>query len=131
VFPQLFTQSKLKDAIKDLGSPKGKAKLLRSRLKETNVMAAGIFVYWYRSWEQEFTSCFSQGGDSVLLLFHGLIQKFGVEYEVNEWRLLIDYSKRNLKAVLLHNGSNYASLPIGHSAHLKKVMMILKWSSQT
>jgi hypothetical protein len=28
--------------------------------------------------------------------------------------------KRSLKAVLLHNGNNYASLPIGHSVHLKE-----------
>jgi hypothetical protein len=39
---------------------------------------------------------------------------------VNEWRLFIDSSKRSLKAVLLHNGNNYASLPIGHSVHLKE-----------
>jgi hypothetical protein len=61
---------------------------------------------------------------------------------VNEWRLLIYSSKRSLKAVicttattmlhylsatqctlkavLLHNGNNYASLPIGHSVHLKE-----------
>jgi hypothetical protein len=48
------------------------------------------------------------------------MQKFGVEYKVNEWRLFIDSSKRSLKAILLHSGNNYASLPIGHSAHLKE-----------
>jgi hypothetical protein len=48
------------------------------------------------------------------------MQKFGVEYTVNEWRLFIDSSKRSLKAVLLHNGNNYASSPIGHSVHLKE-----------
>jgi hypothetical protein len=48
------------------------------------------------------------------------MQKFGVEYKVNEWRLFIDSSKRSLKAVLLHNGNNYASLSIGHSVHLKE-----------
>jgi hypothetical protein len=39
---------------------------------------------------------------------------------VNEWQLFIDLSKRSLKAVLLHNGNNYASLPISHSLHLKE-----------
>ncbi|GFW25148.1 uncharacterized protein TNCV_2262061 [Trichonephila clavipes] len=29
-------------------------------------------------------------------------------------------SKRSLKAVLLHNGNRYASVPIGHSVHLKE-----------
>jgi hypothetical protein len=28
--------------------------------------------------------------------------------------------QKSLKAVLLHNGNNYASLPIGHSVHLKQ-----------
>jgi hypothetical protein len=48
------------------------------------------------------------------------MQKFGVEYKENEWQLFIDSSKRSLKAVLLHNGNNYASIPIGHSVHLKE-----------
>jgi hypothetical protein len=48
------------------------------------------------------------------------MQKFGVEYTVNEWRLFIDSSKRSVKAVLLHNGNNIVSLPIGHSVHLKE-----------
>ena len=31
-----------------------------------------------------------------------------------------DSSKANLKCVLLHNGNRYASIPIGHSVHLKE-----------
>jgi hypothetical protein len=109
---------------------KEKAELLGSRLKEKNLLAAGTFMYWYRSREREFTSYFSQDGDLVFCCnIPGLMQKFSVEYKVNEWRLFIDSSKRSLKAVLLHNGNNYASLPIGHSVHLKKVMRILNWSS--
>ncbi|GFV20682.1 uncharacterized protein TNCV_777271 [Trichonephila clavipes] len=41
-------------------------------------------------------------------------------YEPEEWRLFIDSSKRSLKAVLLHNGNRYASVPVGHSVHLKE-----------
>jgi hypothetical protein len=48
------------------------------------------------------------------------MQKFGVEYKMNEWRRFIDSFKRSLKAVLLRNGNNYVSLPIGHSVHLKE-----------
>jgi hypothetical protein len=39
---------------------------------------------------------------------------------VNGWRLFTDSSKRSLKAVLLHNGSKYASVPVCHSVHLKE-----------
>jgi hypothetical protein len=77
-------------------------------------------MYWYRSREQEFTGYFLQDDDLVYCCnCPGLTQKFGVEYKVNKWRLFIDSSKRSLKAVLLHNGKNYASLPIGHSVHPK------------
>jgi hypothetical protein len=101
--------------------PKETAELLGSKLKENNLLAAGTSTYWYRSREQEFTSYFSQDCDLVYCCnVPGLMQKFGVEYKVNEWRLFIDSSKRSLKAVLLHNSNNYNSLPIGHSVHFKE-----------
>jgi hypothetical protein len=85
------------------------------------MLAVGISMYWYRSREQEFTSYFSQDGDLVYCCnIPGLMQKVGVECKVNEWRIFIDSSKRSLKAVPLHNGSNYTTLPIGHSVHLKE-----------
>jgi hypothetical protein len=97
-------------------------------LKEKNMLAAGTSMYWYRNREQEFTRYFSQDGNLVCCCnIPGLMQKFGVEYKMNEWRLFIDSSKRSLKAIPLQNGNNYASLPI---SHLKKVMRILNWSSQ-
>jgi hypothetical protein len=99
---------------------KDKAELLGSRLKN-DLLAAGTSLYWYRNGEQEFTSYFSQDCDLVYCCnIPGLMQKFGVEYKMNEWRLFIDSSKRSLKADILHNCSNYASLPIGHSVHLKE-----------
>jgi hypothetical protein len=48
------------------------------------------------------------------------MEKFNIEYDVNEWRLFIDSSKRSLTAALLHNGSKYAPVPVGHSVHLKE-----------
>jgi hypothetical protein len=118
--PQLFTQSELNDVIRDLGFPKEKAEHLGSRLKEINLLAAGTSMYWYRSKEQELTSYCSQDSDLVYCCnIPGLMQKFGVEHKVNEWRLFVDSFKRSLKAVILHNGNNYASLPIGHSVHLQ------------
>jgi hypothetical protein len=41
-------------------------------------------------------------------------------YDPNDWRLFVDYSKRSLKAVLLHNGNKFASIPVSHSIHLKE-----------
>jgi hypothetical protein len=48
------------------------------------------------------------------------MQKSGVEYKVNEWRLFIDCSKRSSKAVPSQNGNNCALLPFGRSVHLEE-----------
>ena len=44
----------------------------------------------------------------------GLFQEIGIAYSASDWRLFIDSSKRSLKAVLLHNGNVYPSIPIAH-----------------
>ena len=44
----------------------------------------------------------------------------GHDYINTEWRLFIDSSSRRLKAVLLHNGNKYSSIPIGHSVQMKE-----------
>jgi hypothetical protein len=41
-------------------------------------------------------------------------------YDPNDWRLFIDSSKKSLKAVLLHNGNKFASIPVANSIHLKE-----------
>ncbi|GBM76331.1 hypothetical protein AVEN_222248-1 [Araneus ventricosus] len=46
---------------------------------------------------------------------------FDIEYDPSEWSLFIDLSKTSLKAVLLHNGNSFASLPLGHSVHLEEI----------
>ncbi|GBM35497.1 hypothetical protein AVEN_257195-1 [Araneus ventricosus] len=42
---------------------------------------------------------------------------FDIEHDQTELRLFIDSSKTSLKAVMLHNGNSFASLPLGHSVH--------------
>ncbi|CAN2389181.1 hypothetical protein PRIEUP_LOCUS18277 [Pristimantis euphronides] len=46
--------------------------------------------------------------------------QFKIQYDSAQWRLFIDSSKRSLKAVLHHNSGFYASIPVGHSVHLKE-----------
>lgn len=48
------------------------------------------------------------------------MSKFNITYDKDGWRLFIDSLKRSLKAVLLHHGSQYASVPVGQSVHLKE-----------
>jgi len=48
------------------------------------------------------------------------MEKLGITYNPENWRLFIDSSKTSLKAVLLHNTNKYASIPIAHSVYLKE-----------
>jgi len=69
----------------------------------------------------EFKQFFSKKGPLVFCNnISGLIQSLSKYYDVNEWRLFIDSSKRSLKGVLLHNSNQLASIPIEHSVHLKE-----------
>ena len=57
-----------------------------------------------------------------------LLLKLGVpQYEPKIWRLFIDSSKRSLKCVLLHNGNQFASVPIAHSTTLKEKYEAVKY----
>jgi hypothetical protein len=38
----------------------------------------------------------------------------------NKWHLFIDFSQSSLKAVLLHNGNKYLSVPVIHTIKMKK-----------
>lgn len=50
----------------------------------------------------------------------GLFTFLGFPHNPSDRRLFIDSSKRSLKAVLLHKGNKYPSIPIAHSVHLKE-----------
>lgn len=121
---QLFTQDELNDLVRDLGLTKASAELLGSRLNAKNMLDSDVSYSWYRNREKDYLPYFSM--DDQLVYCHdvpGLIQLLGgskVAYISNEWRLFIDSSKTSLKAVLLHNGNKYSSIPVAHSVHLKE-----------
>ena len=57
-----------------------------------------------------------------------LLHKLGVtRYRTKDWRLFIDSSKRSLKCVLLHNGNEFASVPLAHSTTLKEKYEAVKF----
>ncbi|GFW51247.1 uncharacterized protein TNCV_3595291 [Trichonephila clavipes] len=119
--PGLLSQSDLNDLVRDLGLPKDTAEVLGSRLKERHLLNSGVSFSWYRFREKEFVPFFTQEGDLVFCNnVPAILQMFKIIYKPEEWRPFIDSSKRSLKAVLLHNSNRYASLPVGHSVHLKE-----------
>lgn len=121
ISPKLILQEDLDDLVRDLNLPKESAELLGSRLQERNFLAPGTTFAWYRHREQEFVRFFSSQGSLVYCdNVEGLVSHMGKEYNAADWRLFIDSSKRSLKAVLLHNGNDLASLPVAHSVKLRE-----------
>ena len=51
---------------------------------------------------------------------NGLFGSIEISCVPNDWHLFIDSSSRSLKAVLLHNGNRYPSIPLAHSVHIKE-----------
>lgn len=125
--PKLFSQEELNDLTRDLNLSKDAAQLLGSRLKEKNLLQVGVHYAWYRQRDKEFVPYFSCDG---LLVFcndvPGLMSSLGTTHDPEHWRLFIDSSKTSLKAVLLHNGNILASVPVGHSVHMKETYENLK-----
>jgi predicted esterase len=55
-----------------------------------------------------------------------LMIAFGIKHNLQDWRLFIDSSKLSLKVVLLHNGNQHPSIPVGHAVHMKETQENLK-----
>ena len=117
-----FSQEELGDLIRDLNLSKNASEISASRLKDKNNLSAGTKVTFYHTREKELLPYFClEDGLVYCKDVEGLLLNMGVpEYRYQDWRLFIDSSKRSLKCVLLHNGNQYASVPIGHSTKLKE-----------
>lgn len=114
-------QAELNDLIRDLGLTKSKAELLTSRLKQWNLLDENCRVTKQRQRHDIFSQYFTL--DEKVCYCHdinGLFEEIEFPYDPSNWRLFVDSSTRSLKAVLLHNGNKYPSIPIAHSVHLKE-----------
>jgi hypothetical protein len=93
-----FFPSKWAKWFRDLWLPKDSAGVLGSWLKSKNLLSPGTSFSWYRNRWKEFIPYISQDGDLVYCSdVSVLMEKFSNEYDVNEWRLVIDSSKISLK----------------------------------
>ena len=91
----MFGHSELNDLVRDLGLAKESAQLLSSRLKSKNLLAHGTSYSWYRHREKVFTPYFDQENDLVYCTIpKGLVEKFGICYNPEEWRILMIHLKQ-------------------------------------
>ncbi|XP_061429010.1 uncharacterized protein LOC133355651 [Lethenteron reissneri] len=119
--PYYPNQKDLNDLIRHLGLTKSNAKLLTSTLKQWNLLDESVQVADQRKRHKPFCSFFTrQDGLCFCHNVTSLFEAIRIACNQNEWRLFIDSSSRSLKAVLLHNGNKYPSLPLAHSVHLKE-----------
>ena len=118
--PQTFNQKELSDLIRDLALPKDGAPVL----KKKNLLAQGTTASFYQDREKGFRKYFTNNTKNSLVFctdVKGLVNELKPNsYKDEDWRFFIDSSKRSLKAVLLHNGNKFASIPIAHSTKLKE-----------
>ena len=114
------------DLTRDLSLTKAKAEILSSRLKEWNLLALSCKIFKPRKRHVAFANFYAMSSDSdhpslcYCTDIQGLFQEIGIAYSASDWSLFIDSSKRSLKAVLLHNGNVYPSIPIAHSVQMKE-----------
>jgi hypothetical protein len=121
--PQLhiLTQDELNDLVPDLELSKSKAELLVSRLKQWNLLEKNVPISSFRSRHQQLGPFFRKEDDLVFCYdVDGLMNTLGIKHDPQEWRLFLDSSKLSLKAVLLHNGNQHPSIPVGYAVHMKE-----------
>ncbi|UYV76697.1 hypothetical protein LAZ67_14001794 [Cordylochernes scorpioides] len=119
--PHLLTQGDLNDLVRDLDVSKKQSELLGSRLKGWNLLHKGAKVCFFRKCQDEFQDFFSQENDLVYCNdVVSLMEALGHDHDTEEWRLFIDSSKISMKAVLLHNGNKFPSVPIAHASNMKE-----------
>lgn len=119
--PHLISRAELNDLIRDLNLSKSQSELLASRLKGWNLLQSDVNITFFRKRHIELTQYFLQKGDLVYCSdINNLFDALGHKHDPGNWRLFIDSSKLSLKAVLLHNGNKYPSVPIAHAVYMKE-----------
>lgn len=112
-----FNQDELSDMFRDCGLSKQQSEYITSRLKEKKMITKETRVSFYRNRDVSFRKFFLSDDSLVYSCdIEGLINEYGKEkYDPKNWRLFIDSSTKSLKAVLLHNGNELATIPFGYS----------------
>lgn len=125
--PHVLSQGELNDLVRDLQLSKQQAELLGSRLKGWNLLQRETKVCVYRNRHKDFNSYFSLENDVIYCSnVQAVMEHLGHQYKSAEWRLFIDSSKVSLKAVLLHIGNEYPSIPVAHTTNMKETYDTMK-----
>ena len=121
--PHPFSQKELNDLVRNLSLSTDSAELLASRLKKKTSSLTVLASVSSATGIKSTSVFFSTVKDLVYCVdIAQLLLKLGVpQNECKDWWQFIDSSKWSLKCVLLHNGNQFASVPIAHSTTLKEM----------
>lgn len=92
--------------------------LKRRKLTQQNLKSTA-----YRSRQNDFKKLYTVDDANTFTYCNNipsLVNKMGMEYNADEWRLFIDGSTTSLKAVLLHRTNKKPSIPLGFSANMEE-----------
>ncbi|CAH0555758.1 unnamed protein product [Brassicogethes aeneus] len=121
--PQPLTQSEMDYIVARMGASQRNSEWLTSFLKSRKLTQQGVNATSYRKRQADFQTFYTVNDENTFAYCHdipGLINKLGMEYNANDWRLFIDGSVSSLKAVLLHITNKKPSIPIGFGINKKE-----------
>lgn len=129
--PHLITQSDYNDLIREIKISYRDSEILGSRLKEWNLVAPDFRITAYRKRQHtvNYDAMFSYneaGNIAYCNNIVGLFALFNFTHDPNEWRLFIDGSTKSLKAVLLHIGNVYPSVPVVYAINTKETYEVME-----
>lgn len=125
--PHLVTQGELNDLVRDLNLSKKQAELLGSRMKGWNLLHNDTKICFFRNRQEEFQDFYSDENSLVYCNnICAVMDALHHEHNPTEWRLFIDSSKTSLKAVLLHNGNKFPSVPLAYATDMKETYANMK-----
>ena len=118
---QFPTKKELDNLIRHLGLTKSGAELSTSRLNEWNLLGDHCKSTAYRNRHLEFSVYFHVIEDLCYCKdVEGLFSAVEIDHNPSQWWFFIDSSTKSFKAVLLHNGNIFPSIPLSYSLQMKE-----------
>lgn len=133
----LVSQADFDDLVRDLNLSINHSEILASRIIGWGYGASDLRVTSYRKFKgrEKFGQFFTfRKGEPEELAYemiyctdvNGLFEQYHFNHVPQEWRLFIDGSVQSLKAVLLHNGNKFPSVPIAYATNFKETYENMK-----
>jgi hypothetical protein len=81
-----------------------------------------VILTFYRKRQSDMAIYYSMDGDLLYCKnIQELMEELQLEHTSGQWRHFTDSYKVGLKAVLLHNGNEFPSVPVAHAVHMTNV----------